>query len=430
MADDASDGRFGELRPIDGLVKYARNARTHSPEQVSQIMGSMREFGWTMPVLVDQDDGMIAGHGRVQAAERLYAKGERIRGLDGEPLPLGFAPVLVARGWTEAQKRAYVLADNKLALNAGWDEALLKIELGDLQAAGFDLSLTGFSSLEITSIFSTEEGRSDPDAVSEPPETPVSQPGDLWRLGAHLLICGDCTDKETVERVLAGQKPHLMATDPPYGVDYDPAWRTKAFKDGAHRAEGTVQNDHRADWREAWALFQGDVAYVWHSGLASDLVAGSLEAVGFEKRAQIIWNKTRLVIGRGHYHPKHEPCWYVVRKGANGHWQGSRKETTVWDIDHVKSETGHGTQKPVEAMARPIRNNSKVGDHVYEPFSGSGTTIIAAQMNKRICHAIELNPAYCDVAVRRWEEFTGQKAILDGTDQTFEEVRAARHDVV
>lgn len=404
-----------ERRPTSALVPYAKNARTHSAEQVGQIAGSMREFGWTYPVLVDEDDGIIAGHGRVLAAQKLK---------------LAEVPVIVARGWSDAKKRAYVLADNQLALNASWDESLLRIELTDLQADGFDLSLIGFSSLQLTGLFATQEGNTDPDEAPEPPVTPVSRLGDLWQLGDHLLICGDSTDKATVERVMAGARPHLMVTDPPYGVDYDPAWRTKALKDGAQRAEGVVQNDHRADWREAWALFSGDVVYVWHDGLVGGPVADSLAAVGFDLRAQILWNKSRMAIGRGHYHWKHEPCWYAVRKGANGHWSGDRKQTTVWDIDHPRSETGHGTQKPVEAMARPMRNNSQPGDHVYEPFSGSGTTIIAGQMNKRIVHAVELSPAYVDVALKRFADFTGVAPVLAETGETFEEVRGRRLEVV
>ncbi len=415
MADVTFMAEQVERRPTSALVPYARNARTHSPEQVGQIAASMREFGWTYPILIDEEDSIIAGHGRVLAAEKLK---------------LVEVPVMVAKGWSDAQKRAYILADNKLALNAGWDEALLRIELGDLQAAGFDLSLTGFDALELTSIFSTQEGNTDPDDVPEPPAQPVSRPGDLWRLGDHLLICGDSSDKETVERVLAGQKPHLMVTDPPYGVDYDPDWRNHALReDGSKiggRATGQVANDHQADWREAWALFPGEVAYVWHSGTKAEVVAASLHATGFETRAQIIWNKSVMVIGRGHYHPKHEPCWYMVRKGGTGHWQKSRKETTVWDIDHRKSETGHSTQKPVEAMARPMRNNSAPGDRVYDPFMGSGTTIIAAQMNKRIAHGCELMPAYVDVCATRFAAFTGIAPVLEETGQTFEEVKAER----
>lgn len=409
-----------ERRPTDALVPYARNARTHSPEQVGQIAASMREFGWTYPVLVDEEDGIIAGHGRVLAAQKLK---------------LAEVPVMVARGWSEAQKRAYILADNRLALSASWDDALLRVELGDLQASGFDLSLTGFSSIDLTKLFATTEGNTDPDDVPEPPPAPVSQLGDLWRLGDHWLVCGDCTDPEVVAKALGGSKPHLMVTDPPYGVEYDADWRNKALRsDGtpiAGRAIGKVLNDGRANWREAWALFPGDVAYCWHAGLHASSTQIAFEACGFELRAQIIWAKSQLVIGRGHYHIQHEPAFYMVRKGANGHWAGDRKQTSLWQIDKPhKSETGHSTQKPVECMARPIRNNSAPGDHVYEPFSGSGTTIIAAQMNKRVCHAIELNPAYVDVACSRFAAFSGVAPILAETGETFEQVRARRLEVV
>lgn len=404
-----------ETRQVVDLVPYARNARTHSPEQVGQIAASMREFGWTYPVLVDEDDGIIAGHGRVLAAQKLK---------------LLEVPVIVAQGWSDAKKRAYVLADNKLAENAGWDGALLKVELGDLQGQGFDLSLTGFSSLELRGIFATQDGQTDPDDTPDAPAHPVSQLGDLWRLGDHWLICGDCTDKEAVERVLGGSKPHLCVTDQPYGVSYDPSWRSKALKDGASRAEGAVANDDRADWREAWSLFPGDVIYLWHDALTADVPAASLRACGFELRSHIVWNKSRAAVGRGHYHWKHEACWYAVRKGGSGHWAGDRKQSTVWDIDHPRSESGHGTQKPVEAMARPLRNNSQPGDHIYEPFSGSGTTLIGCQMNKRICHAVEIDPRYVDVTIKRFADFTGVAPILADTGETFEQVKARRAEVV
>jgi DNA modification methylase len=221
-------------------------------------------------------------------------------------------------------------------------------------------------------------------------------------------------------------RPHLCVTDPPYGVEYDPTWREQRGIASEGLAKGAVLNDDRADWREAWALFPGDVIYCWHAALQSDASMASLKAAGFQIRSQIIWDKTRLIIGRGDYHFQHEPCLYAVRKGRTGHWAGDRKQTTIWSIPHRKSATGHGTEKPVECMKRPIENNSSPGQVVYEPFSGSGTTIIAAEMNGRICHAIELNPAYVDVAVRRWEEFTGQKAVLEATSQSYADVRAHR----
>jgi DNA modification methylase len=222
-----------------------------------------------------------------------------------------------------------------------------------------------------------------------------------------------------------------MVTDPPYGFEYDADWRNHAKRaDGSPigaKAVGKVMNDGKADWSDAWALFPGAVAYIWHAGNKTHVVAQSLFESSFDLRAQIIWAKSQFVIGRGHYHQHHEPCWYAVRKGETGHWSGDRKQSTLWQIDKPrKSETGHSTQKPVECMKRPIENNSSPGQAVYEPFSGSGTTIIAAEMTGRCCHAIELNPAYVDVAIKRWQEFTGKTATLEATGKTFAEMAEGR----
>jgi len=400
-----------ERRKVASLVPYARNARTHSAEQVSAIAASIREWGWTNPVLVDPEGGIIAGHGRILAAQKLG---------------LTDVPVMVANGWSTEQKRAYVLADIKLALNAGWDLELLTFELSELQSHEFDLGLTGFSTDELAKLLTeANEGLTDPDEIPEAPAVPISQPGDVWILGNHRLICGDSTKAETVEKLLGSVKPHLMVTDPPYGVEYDPEWRERAGVNTATAAKGKVLNDDRADWREAWSLFPGDVAYVWHAGLFAGTVADSLVASGFQLRSQIVWDKGQLVLSRGDYHWQHEPCWYAVKKSAKGHWAGDRKQTTVWDIPKPKkSETGHGTQKPVECMKRPIENNSSPGQAIYEPFSGSGTTIIAGEMTGRHVYAVELNPAYVDVAVKRWQEFTGKSAALEISNETFEDVKA------
>lgn len=412
-----------ERRSVEALVPYAQNARTHSEAQVEQLAASIREWGWTMPVLVDEDDGIIAGHGRVMAAQKL--------GIDE-------VPVMVARGWTEEQRRAYVLADNRLALNAGWDKEVLGSELQALSAADFDLPLIGFTDAELAPLLTpSSSGLTDPDDTPEPQAEVVSAPGDVWVLGNHRLICGDATDAAAVERLLAGVKPHLMVTDPPYGVEYDADWRNQTEGVGGFgdpekakrgrrtaRATGKVENDDRVDWREAWAHFPGDVAYVWHAGVHATTVAESLQASGFDIRCQIIWAKSRFAISRGHYHWQHEPCWYAVRKGKGGHWVGDRSQTTLWEISHTRSETGHSTQKPVEAMRRPIENNSSPGQAVYEPFAGSGTTIIAAEMTGRCCYALELNPTYIDVAVRRWQEFTGEEATLEGDGRTFAAVES------
>lgn len=295
------------------------------------------------------------------------------------------------------------------------------------------MGLTGFDGAALTKVLlgGGMVGNTDPDDVPPEPATPISRSGDIWLLGDHRITCGDSTSAEVVAALLDGAKPHLMVTDPPYGVEYDPDWRNRADwsngKPYGARAVGLVKNDDRADWREAWALFPGDVAYVWHAGIHAATVSDSLVAANFGIRSQIIWAKQQFAIGRGDYHWQHEPCWYAVRKGGTGHWSGDRKQTTLWEIDKPnKSETGHGTQKPVECMKRPIENNSEPGDAIYEPFSGSGTTIIAAEITGRRCYAVEINPAYVDVAIRRWQEFTGREATLASSGATFNEVAEQR----
>lgn len=395
------------------LVPYAKNSRTHDDAQIAQIAASIKEFGFTNPILIDKENVVIAGHGRLMAALRMNFK---------------YVPCIRLGHLTEAQKRAYIIADNRLALNAGWDEEMLSLEIADLKSLEVDLDLLGFTSDELADILSeATEGETDPDEIPEVPEDPISKPGDVWVMGKHRIVCGDCTEQGVVDKCLNGVLPHLMVTDPPYGVNYDADWRNNALRaDGTKiggRAVGQVMNDNQADWRDAWALFPGDVAYVWHAGNMANIVADSLIACDLNIRAQIIWAKNNFVISRGDYHPKHEPCWYAVRKNCKGHWSGDRKQSTVWDIPKPqKSETGHSTQKPVECMKRPIENNSSAGQAVYEPFSGSGTTIIAAEMTGRVCHAIELNPAYVDVAVKRWQDFTGKKAIHEESGKEFEQL--------
>jgi len=397
-----------ERKAVSALVPFARNSRTHSDEQIEQVARSIVEWGFTNPVLIAKDGTIIAGHARVLAARKL--------GLEE-------VPVMVARRWSEAQIRAYVIADNKLAENAGWDRKLLASELQEL-AGGFDLSLIGFSEEELAALSArTNAGLTDPDQVPDLPERPVSKAGDVWLLGRHRLVCGDCTDPSVVETCLNGVKPYLMTTDQPYGVAYDPSWRARAGVNRNKRKLGKVDNDDRADWRAAWALFPGDVAYVWHAGRFASVVAASLEACGFALRAQIIWGKDRFALGRGDYHWQHEPCYYAVREGGKGHWSGGRSQSTLWMIPaRDDSGHGHGTQKPVECMRRPIENNSSPGQAVYDPFVGSGTTIIAAEMIGRACHAIEIDPAYVDVAVKRWQDFTGETGKLQASGQSFDEM--------
>lgn len=327
-----------------------------------------------------------------------------------------------------AQKRAYTIADNKLTLNGAWDDELLGLELGELEVLGFDLDLIGFSEQERASLaIRPTEGLTDPDVVPDLPSDPVSRPGDVWVLGQHRLICGDSTSSEDASRLLAGVKPHLMVTDPPYGVSYDPAWRKRSGVNLNPRKLGKVVNDDQDDWREAWVLFPGTVAYIWHASLHTSEVKQSLEASGFGMRAQIIWAKDRFAFSRGHYHWQHEPCWYAVRGTSGAHWSGDRKQSTVWTIAARDDDGhGHGTQKPVECMRRPIENNSSPGQAVYDPFSGSGTTIIAAETTGRSCFGIEIHPAYVDVTILRWQGFTGGNATLEDTGRSFADVAAER----
>jgi DNA modification methylase len=410
--------------PVDRLLPYAKNARLHSAKDVKIIAMSIKKFGFTNPVLIDADGTIIAGHGRVLAAKLLG---------------LTEVPVMIAEGWSDEEKRAYCIADNQIAARATWDLEKLQDEISSLMKAEFDVGFLGFDNTILDDLLKavTRKILGDPEAVPEPPVIPVSQLGESWLLGHNRLMCADCTDAATVAKAMGGLKPCLMATDPPYGVRYDPGWRTRATRKGI-RATGKVLNDDRADWREAWALFPGDVAYVWHAGLYAEVVADSLEAVGFSLRSQIIWAKRHFTLGRSDYHWQHEACLYAVRKGAKSHWASDRKQSTLWEIagnDATNPDRekvwGHGTQKPIEAMKRPIEHNSAPGDVVYDPFLGSGTTLIACEMTGRICVGLELSPAYVDVIIRRWQDYTGEKAVREADGKTFDELSAppAEEDV-
>lgn len=430
--------------PVDHLRPYERNARRHSAEQVDRIARSIPEFGFNAPILTDGDLVIIAGHGRLLAARKLG---------------LSKVPVRKLGHMTDEQRRAYTIADNRVAEPAEWDIDVLAAELDDLQALGVDAALTGFEGADLDEIMrhletgAATDGEDDAPPAPAPDET-VSRPGDLWICGAHRVVCGDATDPKAVTRLLGGEVPLLMVTDPPYGGSYDPSWRNEARIRGrviGATAVGKILNDDRADWRSAWALFPGDVAYVWHAATRSETVLASLRHAGFEPRAQIVWVKARPVISRGDYHwqhesaayaervdeaaPKsadpalvydHELAAYTVRAGRTGHWNGDRRQSTVWTIDHRKSETGHGTQKPVECMRRPMLNNSRKGDAVYDPFLGSGTTLVAAELSERRCLGLELDPAYADVTARRWQDMTKGSAVLEGDGRTFAEIAAER----
>jgi len=391
-----------EMLAVDRLVPYAENAKKHDDRQVAAIAGSIREFGFTNPVLIDGQDGIIAGHGRVLAAQKLG---------------LASVPCIRLAHLTDAQRRAYILADNRLAeTGGGWDAAMLAAEVEAIDWE--ELESFGLDDMDLGEILAEAERGAEGDADAEPQVDRAEElnhtwgvkAGDLWLIGSHRLLCGDSTKADDVGRLLAGAAPVLMVTDPPYGVEYDPSWRADAGVNKNQGKMGKVANDDIADWSPAWALFPGDAAYIYHAGIMSATVQASLEVCGFKIRAQIIWAKDRMALFRGDYHWQHEPCWYAVRDGKPGHRTEDRKQTTLWEIPaRDDSGHGHGTQKPVECMARPMRNHD--APEVYDPFLGSGTTMVAAQNLGRKCYGLEISPAYCAVILQRMFDAFGIKGV-------------------
>lgn len=381
------------------LTPYEKNPRSND-SAVDAVARSIEAFGFRQPIVVDEHGVVIVGHTRLKAAIKL--------GLEK-------VPVHVAEGLTPEQVRAYRIADNATADLATWDMELLPTELQELKALDVDLGVLGFGDDKLAEMMGCGDGLTDPDEVPESPAEAITKPGDLIVLGEHRLLCGDATSQADTSKVLDGETPNLMVTDPPYGVNYDPRWRDTmegGFGKIPARAGG-IANDDIVDWSDAWKLFFGAVAYVWHAGKHTGPVQAQIERAGFDVRSQIIWSKQHFAMSRGDYHWKHEPCLYAVRKGHKSTWVGDRKQTTVWDIASLnpagrkEERVSHGTQKPVECMLRPIRNHK--GD-VYDPFLGSGTTIIACEQLGRRCFGLEIDPLYCDVIVSRWEKFTGKKA--------------------
>jgi site-specific DNA-methyltransferase (adenine-specific) len=387
--------RVGDLTP------YARNSRTHSDEQVAQIAASIKEFGWTNPILIDGEKGIIAGHGRLKAAMRL--------GLEE-------IPAIELSHLTEIQKKALIIADNKLALNAGWDNELLSLELEELELEGLDLSLTGFGEEEINALKPevVNEGLTDEDAVFEPPPEPITKPGDIWVLGRHRLMCGDSTSIDHLEKLCNGRQVDMWLTDPPYNVAYE----------GKTKDALTIKNDSMLDdifrqfLRDAYTaadavMKSGAVFYIWFADVESYNFIGAVKDVGWKMSQILIWKKSSLILGRKDYHFKHEPCIYGWKEGAGHLWAADRKQTTILEFDKPSRNGEHPTMKPVALFEYQMLNNTKGGDIVLDSFGGSGTTLVAAEKNGRVAYLMELDPKYCDVIVKRWEEFTGQKARLE-----------------
>ena len=402
-----------QLVSLDKLIPYVNNARTHSPEQINKLRSSLREFGFINPVIIDRDYGVIAGHGRILAAKE-----------EG----LTEVPCVFADHLTEAQKKAYILADNRMALDAGWDEELLRIEIESLQAEAFDLALTGFDEKELSKLFDdgneTKDDDFDVDAELQKPT--FSKAGDLWTLGRHRLVCGDSTKPETYEILMDGRKANLVVTDPPYNVNYE-------------GTAGKIKNDNMASEKfydflfDAFSNMEKVMAddasiYVFHADTEGLNFRKAFDAAGFYLSGCCIWKKPSLVLGRSPYQWQHEPCLFGWKKAGKHQWYSDRKQTTVWEFEKSRKNGEHPTMKPIPLLAYAITNSSMSSTIVLDPFGGSGSTLIACEQTGRDCRTVELDEKYCDVIVNRYIEFTGKaddvSVLRDGKEYKYSEVAA------
>jgi site-specific DNA-methyltransferase (adenine-specific) len=396
-----------EQRSVAKLIPYASNSRTHSDAQVAQIAASIKEFGWTNPILVSGDNSIIAGHGRLMAARKL----------DMEEVP-----VIVLDHLSKAQQRALVIADNQLALNAGWDMNMLKAEIEDLNLENFNLELLGFDDAFLDGLLETAPsgGNTDEDAVPEAPEIPKTVLGDVWVLGNHRLMCGDSTSVDALEKLTEGNLVDMWLTDPPYNVAYE----------GGTKEKLTIQNDSMGDddfrqfLRDSYTaadsvMKPGAVFYIWHADSEGYNFRGAAKDTGWQVRQCLIWKKSSLVMGRQDYHWMHEPCLYGWKEGAAHLWAADRKQTTILEFNKPSRNGEHPTMKPVELFEYQMLNNTKGADIVLDSFGGSGTTIIAAEKHGRYGRLMELDPKYCDVIIKRWQDFSGKAAIHAETGEKF-----------
>jgi len=410
-----------EQWPVERLIPYARNARTHSDEQVAQVAASIAEFGFVNPILVGPDGVLIAGHARLLAARKLR---------------FTEVPVLVLGHLTETQRRALVIADNRLAMNAGWDEEMLRVELESLQEDGFDLDIVGFTEEEIEGLLrdpeEATEGQTDEDVVPEAPETAVTVPGDIWLLGQHRLFCGDSTQMDAVEKVLAGGLADMVFTDPPYNVNYGATMKDKLRGKKRKIANDNLGQDFEQFLRDACvnilAVTKGAI-YVCMSSSEIHTLQRVFREAGGHWSTFVIWAKNTFTMGRSDYQRQYEPILYGWKEGTDHFWCGARDQGDVWFVKKPVVNDLHPTMKPVELVERAIRNSSKGRDTVLDPFGGSGTTLIACEKGGRQARLIELEPTYCDVIVRRWQEFSGKLAVLDGDGRPFKELAAERLNV-
>jgi len=459
------------LRPIESLVAYARNARTHSPAQLEKLQASLREFGWTNPVLADAM-GIVAGHGRTMAAAEMYKRGEAIRFPNGAPIPLGMVPVVDCTGWSDQQRKAYILTDNRSALDAGWDEELLRLELADLRDDGYDLSLTGFEDVELAALFEgvvdPEQNDRDPDDVPDEPVVPLSREGDVWVCGPHRVMCGSSTEIACWDKLMQGELCDAVWTDPPYNVNYE------------SKLAGSIKNDNMKDSAfrqfllDAYAgmfsvMKAGAPIYVAHADTEGFNFRGAFRDAGFKLSGCLIWRKNSLVLGRSDYQWMHEPILYGFKPGAAHRWYGGRKLTTIieygengpirqledgrWAItvgDNVLVVSGeatieehpgsviyhdkpsrselHPTCKPVTLIEKMLRASARPGDIIVDAFGGSGSTLIAADRMGMSARLMELDPKFVDVITRRYWQYTGRRPVHAVTGEPFPEEGGARAD--
>ena len=408
-----------EQWPVERLVPYARNARTHSDGQVAQVAASIAQFGFVNPILVGPDRVIIAGHARLLAARKLE---------------MSEVPVIVLEHLSEAQRRALVIADNRLALNAGWDEEMLALELGALREEDFSLDILGFDDEELARLLAAEdaaEGLTDEDSVPEVAETPVSQAADLWSLGDHKLLVGDATVAADVQRLMGPDAADCVFSDPPYNVDYQ----------GYTKERLTIQNDQMSPEQfgrflhESFRSFRsvvkpGASLYICHSSSWQREFQNALEAAGFEVRCQIIWGKNTFAWGFGRYKFQHEPIFYCHVAGQKDAWYGDKSQSTLWEEKKPAANRLHPTMKPVELVERALVNSSQAGDLILDLFGGSGSTLIGCERRGRKARLMEIDPKYADVIVRRYQEYSGKRAVLDGDGPTFAEIAQARLEAV
>ncbi len=407
------------LVPIERLIPYARNPRTHSEEQVAEIAASMVEFGWTSPILLDRNNVVIAGHARLAAARKLG---------------LAEVPVIVLDHLSDAQRRALVIADNKLALNAGWDDEMLRVEMEALREEDFNLELLGFSDDELEALLAESDepaaGLTDEDEAPEAPEQPVSVRGDLWVLGRHRLLVADATNTDEVARLMGKERADLVFTDLPYNIDYH----------GRTAERLTIANDRMsahefvAFLEAAFSALRSAIRptasiYVCHGSRYQREFQNALEAAGFEVRCQIIWAKHTFSLGWGRYRFQHEPIFYCHVAGEEDPWYGDHSQSTLWPEKKPAANRLHPTMKPVELVERALANSSRRDDVVADLFGGSGSTLIACERLGRQARLMEIDPRYADVIIRRWMEFSGGKAVLDADGRNFEEIRDERQRV-